>query len=108
MEREERRRENEAVELLMKKVDFEVPESQVEMQVQHYLSDLMERAKYMGLTNEYFEKNREQILKDASANAERQVRLWHVIDAIVAEEKIEAKDEEKGRKVLELILANAK
>ncbi|MBQ4439535.1 MAG: trigger factor [Kiritimatiellae bacterium] len=108
VEREERRRENEAVELLMKKVDFEVPESQVEMQVQHYLSDLMERAKYMGLTNEYFEKNREQILKDASANAERQVRLWHVIDAIVAEEKIEAKDEEKGRKVLELILANAK
>lgn len=107
-DRENARRENEAIELLMKKVDFDVPESQIEAQTQRYLADLLERAKYMGLTAEYFEKNREQILKDANENAERQVRLWYVIDAIAKEEKMEAKEEDVGRKVIDLILANAK
>ena len=108
IEAETRRRENEAIELLLKKVDFDVPESQVQAQMNGYLNDLAQRAQYMGLTAEYFEKNREQILKDAEENATKQVRLWYVIDAIAKEEKLEAKDEEKGKKVIELILANAK
>jgi hypothetical protein len=36
------------------------------------------------------------------------VRLWYVIDAIAEAEKLEAKDDEKGKKVIEFILANAK
>lgn len=102
------RRENEAVELLMKKVDFDVPESQVRRATDNYLNDLAQRAQYAGLTAEYFEKNRDKILKDAEETAKRQVRLWYVLDAIAKEEKIEAKDEEKGRKVVEFIVANAK
>ena len=31
-----------------------------------------------------------------------------VLDAIATEEKIEAKDEEKGKKVIEFVLQNAK
>ena len=108
VEREARRRENDAVELLMKKVDFDVPETQVQAQMNNYLNRLAQQAQYMGLTAEYFEKNREQIFKDAEENATRQVRLWYVIDAIAQEEKIEAKDEERGKKVIEFILANAK
>ena len=102
------RRENEAVELLMKKVDFDVPESMVRRATDNYLNDLAQRAQYAGLTAEYFEKNRDKILKDAEETAKRQVRLWYVLDAIAKEEKIEAKDEEKGRKVVEFIVANAK
>ncbi len=108
VEREAMRRENEAVELLMKKVDFDVPESQVQAQMNNYLNRLAQQAQYMGLTAEYFEKNRDQIFKDAEENSVRQVRLWHVIDAIAKEEKIEAKDDERGKKVIEFILANAK
>ena len=108
IENEAIRRENEAVELLMKKVDFDVPASQVQAQMNNYLGRLAREAQYMGLTAEYFEKNREQILKDAEENATRQVRLWYVIDAIAKEEKIEAKDEERGKKVMEFVLANAK
>ena len=108
VEREARRRENDAVELLMKKVDFDVPETQVQAQMNNYLNRLAQQAQYMGLTAEYFEKNREQIFKDAEENATRQVRLWYVIDAIAQEEKIEAKDEERGKKVIEFVLANAK
>ena len=108
VDNETMRRENEAVELLMKKVDFDVPESQVRRAMDGYLQELAQRAQYSGLNAEYFEKNRDKILKDAEAAAEKQVRLWYVLDAIAKEEKIEAKDEEKGKKVIEFILANAK
>ncbi|MBR2838188.1 MAG: trigger factor [Kiritimatiellae bacterium] len=108
VEQESARRENEAVELLMKKVDFDVPESQVRRAMDGYLAELERRAQYSGLDAGYFEKNRDKILKDAEEAATRQVRLWCVIDAIAKAEKIEAKDDELGRKVVELILANAK
>ena len=108
VEQESMRRENEAVELLMKKVDFDVPESQVRRAMDGYLQELAQRAQYSGLDAGYFEKNRDKILKDAEETATRQVRLWYVIDAIAKAEKIEAKDEEKGKKVMEFVLANAK
>ena len=106
--REMARRENEAVELLLKKADFEVPESQVRRATDAYLNELAQRAQYSGLDVSYFEKNREKILADAEATATKQVRLWYIIDAIAAAEKIEAKDDEKGKKVVEFILANVK
>ncbi len=102
------RRENEAVELLLKKADFDVPQSQVRRAMDGYLQQLAERAQYSGLGAEYFEKNRDQILKDAEEAAAKQVRLWYIIDAIAKEENLEAKDDERGKKVVEFILANAK
>ena len=108
VEAESRRREDEAVELLLKKVDFDVPQLQVRQARNAYLEDLAKRAQYSGLDASYFEQNQEKILKDAEEAATRQVRLWYVIDAIAKAENIEAKDEEKGRKVVEFVLANAK
>jgi trigger factor len=108
VEQEAARRENDAVEMLLKKVDFDVPQSQVHRAMDGYLNQLAQRAQYAGLTAEYFEQNREKILKDAEENATKQVRLWYVVDAIAEAEKIEAKDEERGKKVIEFILANAK
>ena len=107
-EQEEARRENEAVELLLKKADFDVPGSQVNRAMDGYLQQLAQRAQYSGLPADYFEKNRDKILKDAEEAAAKQVRLWYVLDAIATAEKIEAKDDERGKKVVELILANAK
>ncbi len=108
VEQERIRRENEAVELLMKKVDFDVPGSQVRRAMDGYLQQLAERAQYSGLNAEYFEKNREQIMKDAEDAATKQVRLWYVIEAIAKAENIEAKDEELGKKVVEFVLEHAK
>ena len=102
------RRENEAVELLLKKADFDVPGSQVRRATDGYLQQLAERAQYSGLNAEYFEKNRDKIMKDAEESATKQVRLWYLIEAIAAEEKLEAKDDEKGKKVIDFVLANAK
>ena len=108
VEQEAIRRENEAVELLMKKIDFDVPESQVARAMDGYLNQLAQRAQYSGLDASYFEKNREQIMKDAREAAEKQVRFWYVVDAIAKEEKLDVKDDEKGKKVIELLLANEK
>ena len=108
VERESVRRENEAVELLMKKVDFDVPGTQVRRATDGYLNEFAQRAQYSGLDAGYFEKNRDKILKDAEDAATRQVRLWYVLEAIAKAEKIEAKDDEVGKKVVEFILANAK
>ena len=102
------RRENEAVELLLRKADFDVPPSQVRRATDGYLQQFAERAQYSGLNAEYFEKNRDKIMKDAEESATKQVRLWYLIEAIAAEEKLEAKDDEKGKKVIDFVLANAK
>ena len=107
-DQENARRENQAVELLLKKADFEVPESQVRRAMDGYLQELAQRAQYSGLDASYFEKNRDKIMKDAEETATKQVRLWYIIDAIATAEKFEVKDEEKGKKVIEFILANAK
>lgn len=108
VESEKRRRENEAVELLLKKVDFDVPATQVESTMRGMLSEMAQRAQLSGLDASYFEQNGEQIRKEAEEGAERQVRLWYVIDAIAKAEKIEASDNEIGQKVVEFVLANAK
>ena len=108
VEQESIRRENEAVELLMKKVDFDVPASQVMHAMDAYLNELAQRAQYSGLDASYFEQNRDKIRKDAEEAATRRVRLWYVLDAIAKAENIDAKDDERGKKVVELILANAK
>ena len=92
----------------MKKVDFDVPQSQVRRAMDGYLQELAQRAQYSGLDADYFKQNRDRILQDAEDSATRQVRLWYVFDAIAAAEKIEAKDGEKGEKVVEFLLANAK
>jgi trigger factor len=102
------RRENEAVELLLKKSDFDVPGSQVRRAMDGYLNQLAQRAQQSGLDASYFEQNRDKILKDAEETATNQVRLWYIIEEIAKAEKIEANDEERGKKVVEFILANVK
>ncbi len=108
VEQESVRRENEAVELLMKKVDFDVPESQMRAAASKFLEDFAQRAQYSGLDASYFEKNKDKILKDAQEAGARQVRLWYVIEAIAKAEKIEGKEDEIGKKVIDFVLANAK
>ena len=102
------RRENEAVELLLKKCDFALPASQVERVKNQFLADFAKRAQSSGIDASYFEKNRDKIMADADSAAERQVRLWYILDAIATAEKIEAGDGERNRKALDMVLAAAK
>ena len=93
--------------MLLNKVDFAVPASQVRGTRDNILQQFAERAQYSGLGADYFEKNSEKILKDAEESATRQVRLWYIIDAIAQAENI-AEGDDRGKKVIDFILANTK
>ena len=91
-------RRNQAIELLLKKCDFDVPASLVRRQTAAYLKDLEQRAQYAGLSGDYIDQNRDKILADAENHAVQQVRLGYVLEEIAKAEKIEiAEDDiEKG------------
>ena len=97
-------RRNQAIELLLKKCDFDVPASLVRRQTAAYLKDLEQRAQYAGLSGDYIEQNRDKILADAENHAVQQVRLGYVLEAIAKAENIEISEDdiEKG---LERIVA---
>ena len=114
-EAEINRRRDQAIELLLKKVDFDVPPSLVQRQAEVYLGQLAQQMQYAGVTNEYIEQNREKILKDAGERAEKQVRLSYILLDIADAEKIEVdekdenkKDQARAEKTLDFILEQAK
>ena len=85
-------RKGQAIELLLKKADFDVPPSLVQRQIQSYLQDLAQRAQYSGMSADYIEQNRDKILADAETNAIRQVRLSYILLGVAEAENIEATD----------------
>jgi len=114
-EAEVNRRRDQAVELLLKKTDFDVPPSLVQRQTEAYLGQLAQQMQYAGVTGEYIEQNREKILKDASDRAEKQVRLSYILFDIAEAEKIEVDEKDEGKreqaraeKALDFILEQAK
>ena len=114
-EAEVENRRNQAIELLLKKADFEVPPSLVQRQAEAYLGRLAQQMQYAGVTSDYIEQNREKILKDATEQAEKQVRLSYLLLDIADAEKIEVeekdenkKDQARAEKTLDFILAEAK
>ena len=88
------KRRDQAIELLLKKADFDVPASLVRRQTQGYLHDLAQRAQYAGLSADYIEQNRDKILADAENHAVQQVRLSYILDGIAKAESIEPTEDD--------------
>ncbi len=114
-EAEVENRKNQAIELLLKKTDFDVPPSLVQRQTEAFLGQLAQQMQYAGVTSDYIEQNREKILKDATDRAEKQVRLSYILLDIADAEKIEVdekdenkKDQARAEKTLDFVLAQAK
>ena len=101
-------RKNQAIELLLKKSDFDVPPSLVQRQVPSYLQDLAQRAQYSGMSADYIEQNREQILADAELHATRQVRLSYILLGISKAENLEATDDDVTAGLEKMAAANGK
>ncbi|MBP5791725.1 MAG: trigger factor [Kiritimatiellae bacterium] len=103
------RRENDAIDMLLKKVDFDVPSSMYSKVGQELLNQYIERARQAGLDDEYIKKNHAKIMEEVKESALRQIRLWFVFEAIAKAENIEVKEGENiGTKVVDLVLANSK
>ena len=99
---ERQRREQMVIEFLLKKTDFELPESQVAEEINVTLDRMMSEAHYRGLTREDLEKNRGQIIENATAAAKRQLRLRYILGSIAGKEGITVTDEEVSRKIAEM------
>ena len=87
-------RKDQAVDLLLKKADFDVPPSLVRRQTQSTLEELAQRAQYSGLPADYFQQNRDQILGEATNSAIRRVRLTYILLGIAKEEGLEVTEDE--------------
>ncbi len=99
---EKQRREQTVVDFLLKKTDFELPESQVSDEINTTLDRMMNEAHYRGLTREDLEKNREAIIENATASAKRQLRVRYVLGRIAEKEQISVTDDEVNQKIAEL------
>jgi trigger factor len=99
---EKNRREQTVIEYLLKKTDFELPESQVSDEISATLDRMANEAHYRGLKREDLEKNREAIIENATTTAKRQLRLRYVLGHIAEEEKIAVADDEVEKKIVEL------
>lgn len=107
VENEKVRRENEAVEALLKKADFDVPLSMVDNQTDLLIKDFVSK---LGPNFDFskIENNQEEIKKEARESAVKHVRFFYLSNAIIEAEKIECKPEERAMKVIEFVLQNAK
>ena len=108
VELEESRREDEAYDLLLKKTDFPVPQSIVDRQRDTLLASFAERAGISNINADVLKERRDELLADLGAQAERQVRYFYLAEAIAKAENLDCRDEDRGRKVMEFVLANAK
>ena len=96
---EKHRREQTVIEFLLKKADFDLPESRVAEEINNTLDRMMNEAQYRGLTREDLEKNREAIIENASATAKRQLRLRYLLGRIAEQEGITVSDAEVDAKI---------
>ncbi len=107
VENEKARRENEAVEALLKKADFDVPLSMVERQSDMLIKDFLSKLG-PNFDVQKLEKEQDAFKKEARESAIKHVRFFYLSSAIMEAEKLECKPEERAMKVVEFILQNAK
>jgi trigger factor len=99
---EKQRREQAVIEFLLKKAEFDLPESQVSDEISATLDRMANEAHYRGLKREDLEKNREAIIENATASAKRQLRMRYVLGCIADQEKIELTEAEVDQKIADL------
>jgi trigger factor len=96
---EEQRREQTVIEFLLKKADFDLPESLVAEEVNIALDSMMSEAHYRGLTREDLEQNRDAIIENATLTAKRQLRLRYLFGRIAEQEGVTVSEDEVDAKI---------
>lgn len=99
----ENNRRNEAVaDALLKKQEFDLPQSQLDEETNRVLDQMMNMAQYRGVSKEVIESGREQILAQAIQGAKRNLRLRYILAGIAEAEKIEVPEEDYLERVTNL------
>jgi trigger factor len=77
-----------------KDISFDLPQSLVERRLEGLVQDAIQSQMYHGLSKEEAEKNRDEFLVRFKAEAERQVKVAFILDAIGIAESIETADDD--------------
>jgi trigger factor len=100
--REQSRQQQEIIEYLLRKTDFELPQSQVAEETQHTVRSMIENIMKQGGKREDIEKNRDSILENAANASKDRIRVRYILARIAEEEKIEVTEAEIDARLQEL------
>jgi trigger factor len=87
-----RKFESEILAHLIGKKEFDLPQSELDAEINETLHRMADDAGRRGMTKEDLEKHRADIIESATTMAKRQLRVRYLLSAIADEEKIEATD----------------
>jgi len=108
---EKQNQENQLIEELLKITKVEIPESLTSQEVHRMIEQLKQRTQMAGMPWEKYleqiKKNEEDLHKDFHDQAERTVKVGLTLGEIGKAEKIDLKDNDAGKKVLEKLLSYA-
>jgi len=93
-QREQSRQQQEVVEFLIKRTEFDLPESVVVEETNLTMRGMLHDIVGRGATREDIEKNREAILGAATTASKDRVRLRYILSRIAEEEKVQVADAE--------------
>lgn len=97
-------RRRQVIETLLKEAgEFEVPPSMVQRRVHDRLDEMATNAQRSGVTAEYLQEHRDEILATAQSQAVQQVRLAYVLEAIADAENIEITDEQIKETITKMV-----
>ncbi len=101
--------ENQIIEHLLKESTLTVPQSAITKQLEHRMEDYQKRMKSQGIPAEEFQKKEEEMRKEMRPVAEKDIKVYLILDHIGKEEKITiAQNENMFNRVMEYLLREAK
>jgi trigger factor len=108
---EKQNQENQLIEELLKITQVEVPESLILQETNRMVEQLKQRTQMAGMPFEKYlgqvKKTEEDLKKDFRAQAEKTVKVGLTLGEIGKKEKIDLKDKDAGKKVMEKLVAYA-
>lgn len=109
---ENQKQENELMDELLKISKVEIPDSLVEQELNQIIERMKNQTQTMGLGFEKYleqiKKSEEELRKDMSAQAEKTVKIGLILGEIGKQEKIDLKDKESVKKIIEKVLSYTK
>jgi trigger factor len=100
--REQGRQQQEIIEYLLRKTDFNLPQSQVAEETQQTVRSMLQDIVKTGGKKEDIEKNRDSILENATNASKDRIRVRYILARIAEEEKIEVTAAEIDARLNEL------
>lgn len=106
---ENQKQENELMDELLKISKIEIPDSLVDQELDQMIERMKTQTQTMGMPFEKYleqiKKSEEELRKDMSAQAEKTVKTGLILGEVGKQEKIDLKDKESVKKIIEKVLS---